>query len=141
SVARLIAPIRTALGDTTPESAQLAAAEAYTAGSLEAAHAFALGQENAASGKTPDAIRDLKLAVDLDPNLGRAYVGLAVIHGNLKKEAEAGDYYKKALALIDRMSEHEKYRTLSTYYLGQVRNYEQGIETVRQLILLYPADA
>jgi tetratricopeptide (TPR) repeat protein/TolB-like protein/predicted Ser/Thr protein kinase len=141
SIGKLIAPIRTALGDTTPESAQLAAAEAYTAGSLEAARAFALGQESAANGRQDDAVKYLQEAVRLDPNLGRAFLGLAVIHGNLKKQEEAGDYYKKALALVDRMSEHEKYRTLSTYYLGYERNYELGIENVRKLVLLYPADA
>ena len=40
SVARLAAQVRRALGDATPESTQLAAAETYTAGSLDAAHEY-----------------------------------------------------------------------------------------------------
>jgi tetratricopeptide (TPR) repeat protein len=139
-IARLVAPIRAALGDTTPESAQVAAAQAYTAASLEAAHAFTLGQEKALTGNYPEAIPHYQQAIELDPNLGRAYVGLAVANNTLKKQEEAGEYYKKALTLVDRMSEHEKYRTLGTYYLGYAGNYEQGIEALRKLVLLYPAD-
>src|SRR6185369_3158743 len=60
SIGRVIAPIRVALGDATPESAQLAAAETYTAGSLEAAHQYALGQESLGVGKQADAIRYYK---------------------------------------------------------------------------------
>jgi tetratricopeptide (TPR) repeat protein len=141
SVARLIAPIRTALGDTTPESAQLAAAETYTAGSLAAAHAYALAQENLGSGKSADAIKYYLQAIDLDPNLGRAYSGLAAVQFNMKKREEAGELFKKALALVDRMSEREKYRTLGAYYLSFANNYEQAIETLRKLVFLYPADA
>ncbi len=141
NIGRVIAPIRAALGDTTPESSQLAAAETYTAGSLEAAHAYALGQESLGIGKQADAIRYYKQAVDLDPNLGRAYAGLAVASFNLKDLGQADVYYKKALALVDRMSEREKYRTFGGYYTGVANNFEQGIETLRKLTLLFPADA
>jgi len=141
SIGRVIAPIRSALGDATPESSQLAAAETYTAGSLEAAHQYALGQESLGIGKQADAIRYYKQAVDLDPNLGRAYAGLAVASFNLKDLAQADTYYKKALTLVDRMSEREKYRTLGGYYTGVANNFEEGIETLRKLTLLFPADA
>ena len=77
----------------------------------------------------------------LDRNLARAYAGLAVAHVNLKKQAEAGDYYKKALALVDHMTEREKGRTLGTYYLTVAGNYEQAIDTLRAHVALYPADA
>ena len=45
SVAKLATGLRAALGDTTPKALQLAAAETYTAGSLEAAHEYALAQD------------------------------------------------------------------------------------------------
>src|SRR5207249_1741485 len=106
--------------------------------SLEAAHAYALAQEN--QSRPNEAIKYYLQAVELDPNLGRAYAGLALIHVNLKQQKEANEYYKKALALTDRMSEREKYRTLGTYYLTYAGNYEQGIDALRKLVLLYPAD-
>jgi tetratricopeptide (TPR) repeat protein len=138
SVGKLVAPIRTALGDTTPESAQLAATETYTAGSLEAAHAYALGQEN--QSKPAEAIRYYQRAVELDPALGRAYAGLASANFNLKKHSEADAFYKQALKFIDRMSEREKYRTLATYHLTFSGNYDEAIETLRKLVFLFPAD-
>ena len=140
AVPKLVAPIRKALGDATPESVQLAAAETYSASSLEAVHSYAVAQEKIWAGKRLEAISDYSEAVRLDPNFGRAYAGLAVVHVNLKKHAEAGEYYKKALALLDHMTERERLRTLGTYYLAYVRNYEQAIETFRKLVSLYPAD-
>ena len=141
SIGRLIAPVRTALGDTTPESAQLSAAETYTTGSLEAAHAYALGQESLGFGKQPDAIRYYEQAIELDPNLGRAFAGLAVANFNLKDLSRADTYYKKALNSLDRMSEREKFRTLGGYYLGVANNFDQAIETLRKLTVAFPADA
>jgi len=139
-VGKLIAPVRRALGDTTPESVQLAAAETYTAGTLEAAHAYAQGQESQIAGKSAEAIQYYKQAISLDQNLGRAYSGLASVYVNQKKQAEAEEPYKKALSLVDRMSEREKQRTLGTYYLSFAGNYPQAIETLRKLVLLYPGD-
>ncbi len=137
----LAAPLRKALGDTTPEAVQLQAAETFTASSLEAVHAHAVGLEYLAAGKKEDAIREFSRAVEIDPNFGRGYIGLAVAYTNLKKQAEAGENYKKSLALLDRVSEREKYRTLGVYYASYARNYEQAIETLRKLVYLYPADA
>ena len=141
AIPKLAAPIRKALGDVTPESAQVAAAETYTTSSLEAGHLYAVAQEAMWAGKRADAIRDYSRVVEIDPKFGRAFAGLAVIYGNQKKYAEAAEYYKKALALVDRMSERERYRTLATYYLSSVRNYSQAIETLRKLVSLYPADS
>jgi tetratricopeptide (TPR) repeat protein len=137
SVGSLVAPIRKALGDTTPESAQLAAAQTYAAHSLEAAHAYALGMENEA--KPDEAIRHYLHAVELDPAFGQAYARLAEVHIDLGKQVEADEYYKKAVAVLDGMSEREKYRTLAGYYLS-AHDYEQCIEQLGKLVFLYPAD-
>ncbi len=140
TIGRLAAPIRTALGDATPESVQIAATETYTASSLDAAHLYALAQDDLAVGKRDEAIAKFEQAVGMDPKFGRAFSGLAVAYMNSKKQTEAGENYKKALALLDRMSEREKYRTLGIYYLSFVRNYQQAIETFRKLVDLFPAD-
>jgi tetratricopeptide (TPR) repeat protein len=140
TIGRLAAPIRKALGDATPESAQIAAAETYTASSLYVAHLYSQGQEALAIGNRDDATAKFAQAVQLDANFGRAYSGLAVTYMNLKKQKEAGENFKRALALLDRMSEREKYRTLGIYYLSFVRNYGQAIETLRKDVYLYPAD-
>src|SRR6185503_4153500 len=91
-------------------------------------------------GKSDDAVRYYLQAVAVDPNLGRAYSGLAAVAFNLKKREEADGYFKKALALIDRMSEREKYRTLGAYHIF-AGNSEQAVEAFRKLTSLFPGDS
>lgn len=136
----LTQPIRKALGDRTsvPDTAETR--EVFTAASLEAAHAYSLGQDALSLTNYDEAIRHYRQAVALDPKMGRAFTGLAVANWNLKHQAESAEYFKQALTLLDRMSERERYRTLGAYYLS-VGNYGQAIETFRKLVALYPADA
>ena len=141
AIAKLVAPIRTAIGDTTPESAQLAAEETFSSNSIEAAHFYSVGQDRLENGKSEEAMQNYLQATQLDPNLGRAYAGLAVASVNLKKQEDAANYYKKALSLLDRMSEREKYRTLGTYYGAFMHNYPQAIEAYEKMVFLYPEDS
>ena len=139
AVTRIAADLRRALGDRTPESAQLAAAETFSAGSLQAAHHYALAQEAQWAGSGDEGIREYMSALELDPDLGRAYAGLAVIHANRLQRPEAEKYYALAFSKIDRMSEREKHRTRGGYYL-MVRNYPRAIEEFSALVEKYPAD-
>ena len=75
----------------------------------------------------------------MDPNLGRAYAGMAVMYSNLGKSEDAAKYYRLALARIDRMTDREKYRTRSGYYLV-TRNQAKAIEELSSLVSQYPAD-
>jgi len=138
-VAELATRIRTALGDKTPASVQRAAAETFTAGSLEAAHEYAVAQDLQWAGQWEDAIRHYRKALDLDPNLGRAYAGLAAVESIRGRRAEAEKYYKEAFARIDRMSDREKYRTRGGYYL-LIRNPDNAIEEFSALVKQFPAD-
>jgi tetratricopeptide (TPR) repeat protein/predicted Ser/Thr protein kinase len=139
AVARLAAQVRGALGDATPQSTQLAAAETYSAGSLEAAHEYAIAQNLQWEGNWDEAIRHYRKALDLDANLGRAYAGLAAVESNRGRRQDAEKYYKEALARIDRMSDREKFRTRGGYYL-LVRNPDNAIEEFSSLVKQYPAD-
>ena len=140
AVGKLAAPIRKALGDTTPESQQLAAAETFTAASLDAAHEYSVGQQLFDQSKSLDAMEHYRKAVQLDPKLGRAYSGLAVASINLKHLDDAANYYKTALNLLDRMSERERLRTLGTYYSAFLHNYDQATKTYEKLVSEYPGD-
>jgi eukaryotic-like serine/threonine-protein kinase len=131
--------IRKGLGDTTLESAQQAAAETFTASSLEAAHAYAVAQDFQQQAKWDDALKAYAKAEEIDPNLGRAYAGTAAIDQNLGKNQEAEKYYGLALSHIDRMTDREKYRTRSGYYL-LMRNLPKAMEELTALVSQYPAD-
>jgi tetratricopeptide (TPR) repeat protein len=136
---KLAGPIRKALGDSTSESAQMLAAETYSTTSLDAAQAYSKGQEVQWKGQSDQAIQFYEKAVSLDPNMGRAYAGLAVAHANLGQREEADKYFQLAMAKTDRMTERERYRTRGAYYLA-VRNDQKAVEECSNLIKQYPAD-
>lgn len=136
---KLAAGIRTALGDTTPQSAQLTAAETFTAGSIEAAHAYAAAQAFQYEGKWDDAIKEYQHAIQLDPNLGRAYAGLGAVEANMGHDQDAEKYYLDAMSKIDRMTERERYRTRGGYYLMRGEPL-QAIEEYTSLVNQFPSD-
>src|SRR5437660_33395 len=91
------------------------------------------------TGKRYDAMAAYHLAVELDPDLGRAYAGLAAMDANLGKRQEAENNYQAALSRIDRMTDREKYRTRSGYYL-LMRNQAKAVEELTALVKQYPSD-
>jgi tetratricopeptide (TPR) repeat protein/predicted Ser/Thr protein kinase len=139
ALAQLGVSIRSSLGDATTEVAQLAAAETFTAGSLEAMTYYAKGQELISAGKWEEAIGYYSQAVAADPKLGRAYAGMAAASLNLGRTDDTEKYYRLALENIDRMTDREKYRTRSVYFLS-VRDYDRAIEECKSLIEKFPFD-
>jgi eukaryotic-like serine/threonine-protein kinase len=139
SVGKLAARIRTALGDTTPESLQLAKAETFSSGSIEAAHEYAVAQGLQVAGKWQDSINHYNQAIQLDPNMGRAYAGLAAVNANIGHTEDAEKYYELAMARIDRMTEREKYRTRGGYYLLK-HEPRKAIEEYAALVKQFPFD-
>jgi tetratricopeptide (TPR) repeat protein/predicted Ser/Thr protein kinase len=131
--------LREGLGETSPESAQALAGETFTVSSLAAMNAYARAQELNYQGKREEAIKWFLKALDHDPNLGRAYASLGVIYNNLQKPEESDKYFDMAMARIDQMSEREKLRTLSTYYLIK-KNYPMVIDVLNELEEKFPAD-
>jgi tetratricopeptide (TPR) repeat protein/predicted Ser/Thr protein kinase len=140
TLGKLAAPIRKALGDKTPQSVQVSAAETFSTGSLEAAHEYALAGTADFDGKWDVAIQHALKAVQLDPNLGRAYVIIAVQYYNQGEPQQADKYFKLALSKIDHMSDREKYRTRGAYYLA-IHDTDKAIDELTQLVKLYPADS
>jgi tetratricopeptide (TPR) repeat protein len=139
SVGKLAARIRQALGDRTSESAQVAQVETYSSGSLEAAHEYAVAQELQSMGKWEDSVSHYQKAIELDPNMGRAYAGLAAVNANMGRRQEAEKYYQMAMARIDRMTDREKYRTRGGYFL-MVREPREAIQEYTELVNHYSAD-
>jgi eukaryotic-like serine/threonine-protein kinase len=140
AVARIAAGFRKALGDATPKSAQLAAAETFSSQSLEASQQYALAQELQWQGKWDAALEAYRRSTELDPGLGRAYAGMAVILANTGRKQDAEKNFKLAMSKIDRMTDREKYRTRGAYYLME-RDYDKAIEQFKALEKQFPADS
>jgi tetratricopeptide (TPR) repeat protein/tRNA A-37 threonylcarbamoyl transferase component Bud32 len=131
--------IRRALGEAK-HATESSAAETFTSGSLASAQKYAAAQQLQWEGKWPEAIAAYREATALDPNMSRAYAGLAVTLANQGKRQEAIHYYQLALSHIDRESEREKYRTRGGYYL-LMRDFQKAAEQFQQLVKQYPVDS
>jgi tetratricopeptide (TPR) repeat protein len=140
ALATLAGRLRGELGDTTPESARLAAAETFTTSSPEAMKSYTVAQDLLFAGRTSEALAAYKEAIAQDSQFGRAYSGAGIAALRLGRDEEGNEYWKKALSLLDRMTERERYRTLAAYYLGPARNYEKAIENFVLLAERFPAD-
>jgi len=135
---RIASKLRTQLAGVPRESAKVLDQETFTTSSVEAMHAYAKGQELMHTDRG-EAVKWFLKAVDFDPNLGRAYAGLASVYFNLQRYDDAEKYYKMAQARLDLMSEREKHRTQGGYYL-MTRNYPKAIEEFSALVEKYPSD-
>jgi tetratricopeptide (TPR) repeat protein/predicted Ser/Thr protein kinase len=137
---KLAAPIRQALGDTTPPSQQFAKVSGgFTAASLEAVHQDALGVDEQFAGKFQEAFDSFQKAAELDPKFARAYSGMGAMAINLGRQADAVKYMKLALANSDRMTERELYRTKGLYYRAS-GDWQNCVTQYSQLVARYPAD-
>lgn len=139
AVDKVAAHMRVALGDTTPESVQLAKIETYSSGSLEAAHEYAIAQSLRAAGKFQGSISHYSRAIELDRDMGRAYAGRAASLANMGHTQEALKDYQAAMMRIDRMTDREKYRTRGGYYLLE-REPQKAIEEFSALVKQFPSD-
>ena len=136
---KLAVHVRSALGDTKPEAVQLKEAETYSAASLEAAHAYALGMKTAGEGQSAEAKKNYQEALRLDPGMGRAQSGLAVLEYNAGHHAEADRWFQAAMSNLGRMSDREKLRTRGIYY-GFKRDADAAVTANEALVKEFPAD-
>jgi tetratricopeptide (TPR) repeat protein len=132
--------LRRTLGDATADAPEPGLAETFTASSIDAVSAYARAQDLSSAGRFPEAIAAYQEALQHDPGFGRAYSGWAVAALRMGRPEEAEGLWKKALGLLERMTERERYRTLGGYYLGPGANDEQAIENYRMLVERFPAD-
>jgi tetratricopeptide (TPR) repeat protein len=140
TIPKLVVPIRKALGDTTPASAQLAATQGgFVVGSLEAAHQYGVGMDQQFAGKMDAALDAFGKATALDANFGRAYSGMAMAARATGHAADAERYFKLAMEHVDRMTERERYRVRGAYYIF-TGNLQKCLEEYGALVKLYPSD-
>jgi tetratricopeptide (TPR) repeat protein len=137
---KLAAPLRKALGDTTPASVQFGEVSGgFTAASLEAVHQDSLGVDEQFAGKFQEAFDSFQKAAELDPKFARAYTGMAAMAQNLGRPGDAVKYMKLAMEHVDRMTERERYRNRGLYYLT-TGEWQKCVQEYSQLVTHYPAD-
>jgi tetratricopeptide (TPR) repeat protein len=140
SLSKLAAPIRKALGDSTPASVQFdEVSGGLKAASLEAVHQVSIGVDEQFAGKFQDAFNSFKKAADLDPKFTWAYTGMAAMAQDLGKPGDALNYMKLAMQHVDSMTERERYRDRGLYYLT-AGDWQNCVQENTQLVTHFPAD-
>jgi len=140
AVGALAGRIRNSLGDTTNSTDIQSVANPFVAESLPAMRDYSQGRALAKKGRYEEAIAAFKRAIDREPQCGRAYAGWALTADALGRYAEASEHWNKALALTDRMTDREKYRTLARFaYRNPDR--DKARESFEVLTHRYPAEA
>ena len=139
TVGTLAGRMRAALGDTEAPSDGPRSNETFTAASLEAAKAYAAAQLSKDAGRNDDALKQYAEAIRLDPDMGRAYSGIASIYQNVGRIAEALKAYEEAMQHLERMTERERFRTRGAYYLTAGKS-EEALEEYSDLVKGYPGD-
>jgi tetratricopeptide (TPR) repeat protein/predicted Ser/Thr protein kinase len=140
SLPKLVAPIRKALGDSTPASVQFnEVSGGFSAASLEAVHEDAQGVDEQFAGKFQDAFDSFQKASQLDPKFARPYTGMAAMAQNLGRPEDAVKYMKLAMEHENSMTERERYRNRGLYY-SFTGDWQNCVQENTQLVTHFPAD-
>ena len=112
-----------------------------TTTSLQAFHAFSLGEEEHRVGRDfPQASSFYQEAIRLDPGFAMAYARLGVAYGNQGAVTKAVEYLKKAYALRERVTERERMYIESQYALQQI-DLPKALQSYKLFVATYPRDA
>ena len=136
---KLAATIRKALGDETASSAQIFAMDTLSATSLDVVRQYTVATEALSNAKYEDAFQGFSKSVQMDPNFGMGYQGMALVSRNLDKPHDAEKYIKEALRHVDRMTERERYRARGFFY-RVTGDYQACVKEYGELVARYSAD-
>ena len=140
ALSKAASSLRSKLGESLASVQKFDVPVEATTTSLEALKAYSMGITTSRTKGDAAAIPFLKHALELDPNFAMAYVSLGVAYANLGQASLSSENLKKAYALRDRVSEHEKYRIASMYYQNATGELEQAIQVYELWAKSYPLD-
>jgi eukaryotic-like serine/threonine-protein kinase len=141
ALGKAAASLRAKLGESLASIQKFDVPVEATTGSLEALKAFSMGISTFRTKGNAESIPFFKRALELDPNFAVAYVSLGRAYANLGQASLAAENITKAYNLRDRVSEREKYRISSTYYLSVTGELEQASQVLELWAKSYPQDS
>jgi tetratricopeptide (TPR) repeat protein len=137
---RLVTAVRKALGDETSDSAQLLAMKSLSTTSMDVAANYAAAIAAQSNGQFEEARQRYQKTVELEPNFGLGYQGLAIMSRNLGRLQEAQKFSLEALNHLEGMTGRERLAVRASYYLN-TGDYQQCAKGYSELIAQYAADA
>ncbi len=112
-----------------------------TTPSLEALKALSVGIKTLQEKGSAAAIPSFNRAIELDPNFAAAYEVLGISYSNLREPGLATKNLQKSFDLRDRVSERERLRISSSYYLLATGELEKAIQVYELWSQTYPRNS
>jgi serine/threonine protein kinase/Flp pilus assembly protein TadD len=142
AVAKAATAMRARLGESMASIQKLSTPYTnVTTTSLQAFHAFSLGEEEHRMGRDfPQASSFYEEALRLDPSFAMAYARLGVSYGNQGAITKAIEYLKKAYDLRERVTERERMYIEAQYALQQY-DMPKALQAYKLFVATYPRDA
>ncbi len=135
----LATTLRKALGDQASGSAQLLGMKGLSTASLEAVSHYATAVAAQSQGKYEEARLSFLKAIDIDPQFGLAYQGLAAASKSLGRLQDSEKYASDALRHVDGMTERERFAIRGNYH-RMTGDFQQCAKEYRELLARYAAD-
>jgi tetratricopeptide (TPR) repeat protein len=108
--------------------------------SPEAVRYFVEAEKYYVQGDFRASIRALEKSIKEEPNYAMAYLKMATNHDYLDEIVKARNYLQKALSLVDRVSERDRYNIQGYAAIVMNESPLQAMEIYRKIIRLYPAE-
>jgi tetratricopeptide (TPR) repeat protein len=112
--------------------------EQATTASPEALQSYTAGYAELSQGRFLAAVPLFERAIALDPNFAMAYQRVSTAFNNAGDSGLEDEYRKKAFALIDRVSERERYAIAAGYYSTTTGELDKAMDVQRAAIGSYP---
>ena len=143
AVAKAATAMRAKLGESlsTIQKSGRSIEESVTASSLAALKAFDLASDLFNRDSPRDSIPQFQRAIELDPNFASAYLRLAIAYMLSGDPVRQREYYSKAFAVADQVSERERLYILGDYYLRVTHELNKAIDAFQVDARTYPRDA
>ena len=136
---RLMANVRKVLGDRTSTSDQLFAMRSVSTSSLEVVQHYAAGMQAQSNGNYEEALKNFSRAVELDPEFGLAYQGLASTSRNLGRLQDAEKYTNETLKHLGGVTDRERL-TIRGFYYAMAGDYQQCVKEYSEVAVQYAGD-
>lgn len=111
-----------------------------TTNSPEALKYYIEGERCYIERKLNESINHLKKAVAIDPEFAIAYSKISINYSYLGQSDFALQYIKRAMDLLDHVSDRERYLIKGFYYTMIGKSYREKIKPYLDLLKLYPED-
>ena len=142
AIGRLAQDIRAEISeDTRTDERKSIALQKEATGSVDALHAYAMGEAASQSGRTSEALTAYRDAATLDPQFAQAQMRLAWMYGAEKSEVASANAAVKARDAAAKASDKVKLLAQFCYEMNAAGDYDRALEVIREYGKRYPLDA